>query len=488
MTKKEIGSALQIQSNNQEKLYQRWLAEIKENPHFKEDALAHDDNLQSYSKQFIEKMLFILSKSTLPNLPDEGLSGLFELWNTLKASWASQGMSAKSSALLIFSLKSALSKSQGDIFDSTTEKNQTQLNHILDFFGLLSFELYTAQQEGLIGRQSKQIAYLQNNSAYGVLIGQSSAMQVVYKAIGLILENDMTVLLQGESGTGKDIIASVIHQHSKRKKGPFITLNCGAIPKDLLESELFGHEKGSFTGADQQRLGKFELADGGTLFLDEIAEMSLELQVKLLRVLQNREIERVGGSKNIPINVRVIAATHQNLEEAIKQNRFREDLFYRLNVFPIYIPPLRDREQDILLLAQHFISHYAKQFQVPASMLSNDAEAYLLKNPWKGNVRELQNSIQRALVIANGQIITASHLSYKPGLTPPVLSQMPLKQLQSPKKLKTLDEIESEAISHTLQIKKGNIKQSAEALGISRATLYKKAQKYNLDLKNPLNL
>ena len=204
-----------------------------------------------------------------------------------------------------------------------------ELNHLLDMFSILSFELYSHEQESLIGQQAEQIKYLQTTEgqAFGTLIGQSQAMKIVYQAIGLILENDVSVLLQGESGTGKDVIANVIHQHSNRKHHPFVAINCGAIPENLIESELFGHEQGAFTGADKERIGKFELANEGTIFLDEISELSLDQQTKLLRVIQNQEVERIGGSKKIPINVRIIAASNQPLETLVDEKSFEWTYF-----------------------------------------------------------------------------------------------------------------------------------------------------------------
>ena len=233
----------------------------------------------------------------------------------------------------------------------------------------MSFELYSNEQEKIVGKQSEQIKFLQNseNKAFGKLIGTSPAMQTVYQAIGLVLENDVSVLLQGESGTGKDVIANVIHANSNRKTKPFVAVNYGAIPANLIESELFGHEQGAFTGANEKRLGKFELADNGTLFLDEVSELSLDNQTRLLRVLQNKEIERVGGSSPIPINVRIVAASNKSLENLVEKDKFRLDLFYRLNVFPIHIPSLKERDNDVILLANHFIETFATKLNLKQS-------------------------------------------------------------------------------------------------------------------------
>ena len=364
-----------------------------------------------------------------------------------------------------------------------------KLEQVLDILGILTFEMYSVENEKLISRQSQQIQYLQthNLELEGKMIGSSLAINEVYKAIGLVLENDLTVLLEGESGTGKDLIATMIHSNSNRNKKPFVAINCGAIPRELIESELFGHEKGAFTGADTQRIGKFELAHGGTLFLDEIGELPLDLQVKLLRVLQNREIQRVGGANVIPVNVRIVAATNRPLKTLVDEKTFRLDLYYRLNVFPIIIPPLRDRDHDVIDLAEHFIEKYSIRFNSTKVILSNDAKQYLLRQFWEGNVRELENIIQRSVVLAQGQPITSALLSMQPGQMYQQLEQAKTDLLPAAKpiddtQILSLDEQEKEAISRALRIKKGNIMQVAKALGISRSTLYSKIEKYGISL------
>jgi two-component system nitrogen regulation response regulator GlnG len=242
------------------------------------------------------------------------------------------------------------------------------------------------------------------------LIGRSPAMVEVYKEIGRVARTEMTVLLMGESGTGKELVARAIHANSSRARGPFITVNMAAIPRDLMESELYGHERGAFTGAAERRPGKFELATGGTLFLDEIGEMPVELQAKLLRVLQEREIDRVGGSKPLPVDVRIIAATNADLSRSVEEGRFRRDLYYRLAVVPIRLPPLREREGDVILLARHFSTRYGEQLRGRPVTLARDAEPLLAAHAWPGNVRELQNVIQRALLKLPGTRLTARDL------------------------------------------------------------------------------
>ena len=396
-------------------LFNHWMNQIQTNEHYKELTKDELNRIQENSKDFLSRCL----KSTpeLSNINPNAIKPLLEFLRNIRKVHEQQGLSIRDTTLLTLSLKSSLTEYLKTLDQSAPTFDS--LNHILDMFSILSFELYANEQESLIGQQSQQIQYLQTNDglAFGTLIGQSQAMKVVYQAIGLVLENDVSVLLQGESGTGKDMIATVIHRHSNRKNHPFVAINCGAIPDNLIESELFGHEQGAFTGADKARIGKFELANNGTIFLDEISELSLDQQTKLLRVIQNQEVERIGGNKKIPINVRIIAASNKPLELLVKNNAFRMDLFYRINVFPIHIPNLVDRDQDILLLASYFIEKYSQKMNIPSSTLTTSGAQYLMNQPWPGNIRELENTIQRAIIICNGKPITDQVLMFKPGKT-----------------------------------------------------------------------
>lgn len=245
-----------------------------------------------------------------------------------------------------------------------------------------------------------------------LLVGNSPPMQEVYKTIGRVARSDATVLITGETGTGKELIATLLHETSGYSRGPLVKVNCAALPETLLESELFGHEKGAFTGAMNQRKGRFELANKGSIFLDEIGEMTLSTQKKLLRVLQEREFERVGGTVSVKIDTRVIAATNKVLQQEIEANRFREDLYYRLNVISIYLPPLRDRRDDIPLLVEHFLNKYRANARAAPARMSQQAMDALMEYDWPGNVRELQNLIERAVVMARGSIITPEHISF----------------------------------------------------------------------------
>jgi two-component system nitrogen regulation response regulator GlnG len=251
------------------------------------------------------------------------------------------------------------------------------------------------------------------------IIGTSANMQKVYKTIGQVVDNQATILIQGESGTGKELVAKTIHYNSPRWNQPFVAINCAAIPRDLLESELFGHEKGAFTGALERRIGKFELAEGGTLFLDEVGDIPLELQTKLLRVLQDREYSRVGGRDVLTANVRILAATNQDLEKVVKEKRFREDLYFRLKVIPIYLPPLRERSGDIALLISYFVDKINREMGIQISGVSPDAQKLLEEHAWPGNVRELENTLIRAAVLSSGPILFPKDFSLqnKPATT-----------------------------------------------------------------------
>lgn len=314
------------------------------------------------------------------------------------------------------------------------------------------------------------------NSIQGKLIGKSREMKDLFEKIIMVSGSDVTVLITGESGTGKELIADAIHRSSKRSGGPFVKVNIAALPKSLIESELFGYEKGAFTGADKMKKGRFELAHGGTIFLDEIGDLDFSLQIHLLRVLQEKSIERVGGSETIPVDVRIIAATHQNLEEKIKKNEFREDLYYRLNVFPVYSPRLRDRKADIVLLADYFLEIYSTRAEKKINRISTDAIDLLVSYHWPGNVRELENCIERAVILCSEDVIRNYHL-------PP--------SLQIPDKtngLGTLEErtemFEKEIIIDTLKQTNGNISNAAKKLGSTKRILGYKITKLGINYKS----
>ena len=295
-------------------------------------------------------------------------------------------------------------------------------------------------------------------------------MQEVLAIVERVAPSNSTVLLGGESGVGKDLIARAIHQHSKRAAGPFIKINCTAIPENLLESELFGYEKGAFTGAVGSKPGKFELADKGTIFLDEIGDVPSTIQVKLLRVLQEREFERLGGTKTLKVDVRVVAATNQDLRAALEQGTFREDLFYRLNVVPISIPPLREHKEDIPYLVDHFIQRFAREGEKPITGITPAAQKMLMEFHWPGNVRELENIIERAVALSTGTVLDVGdiRLDFSPTKTAasPIAAGVPF-----PPEGQTLEQLEDEIIKEALRRSNGNKSQAARLLGLSRNAL-----------------
>jgi two-component system NtrC family response regulator len=315
----------------------------------------------------------------------------------------------------------------------------------------------------------RQMQQMLNNDAFEGLIGASSAMQSVFNSIRKVASTDAPVLILGESGTGKEMVARAIHQKSLRKDGPFVAINCSAIPETLLESELFGHERGAFTGAHVQRKGRIEMANGGTLFLDEIGEIPLPLQVKLLRFLQERSIERVGGRQEIVIDARVIAATNADLKKNMQNGTFREDLFYRLAVVQIVLPALRERDSDVRLLAKYFLKHFSEQFNKAGLVFDQDALRALSKHSWPGNVRELQNNVKRAVIMAEGKRLTARDLDLTVSSTG---NSVTLKDAR--------EAVEREMIEQALRKHLGKIAPAAAELGVSRPTLYELMDKLKI--------
>ncbi|HEY3360164.1 MAG TPA: sigma-54 dependent transcriptional regulator [Polyangia bacterium] len=306
------------------------------------------------------------------------------------------------------------------------------------------------------------------------LIARDPAMLAVALAVRKVAPTDATVLLLGESGTGKEVVARTLHRESRRREGPFVAVNCAALSDTLLESEVFGHEKGAFTGAVAARRGRFELADGGTLFLDEVAELRPQLQAKLLRVLQERHFERVGGTRTIEVDVRVLAATNRDLGEELRAGRFREDLYHRLAVFPVALPPLRDRPGDVLPLAEHLLTRAARQLGRPGLELDDSARAALAAYAWPGNVRELANVLERGAILAEGREISAEHLRLGVGFTPTTFAPT------DPVFEGTLADLEREAIRRVLAATGGHRKKAAARLGIGLRTLYEKLREYKL--------
>ncbi|MEN3190310.1 MAG: sigma-54 dependent transcriptional regulator [Atribacterota bacterium] len=341
-------------------------------------------------------------------------------------------------------------------------------------------------------RLSREVIHLRSQleGRYSLegIIGKSPKMQKIFTAIKKLGEVDSTVLLQGESGTGKDIIARAIHFKSFRREGPFIVVNCAALPQCLLESELFGYERGAFTGAVARKLGKFQLANKGTLFLDEISTLSLDTQAKLLRAVENKQIEPLGGNKSIKIDVRIIVASNDNLEKLVGQGAFRADLFYRLSIIPIYLPPLRDRKEDIPLLADHFLKVFNKKYsQVSSKSISKEFLSLLMEYSWPGNVRELSNVIERAVVMSEGSVLTPKDLPYDiriqhkgEGLFLSNTLSEERKDSFKDIKISLIRDYEIKSIIRELKETGWNKSKAAERLGISRRSLLYKLKKYRI--------
>jgi DNA-binding NtrC family response regulator len=378
---------------------------------------------------------------------------------------------APQAALLITAPLGPILYQGGHFYDFSGPNLKQDINGIL---------LSIAREMGLSGTPgSPKAASAQRRQQFGVIIGRSKGINEIYALIENLKDSCATVLIQGESGTGKELVAQTLHQTGKRKDHPFVALNCGAIPANLIESELFGHEKGAFTTAMYRRKGKFEIAHGGTLFLDEIGELDRDLQVKLLRVLQEKEFQRVGGNRSYATDVRVIAATSRDLKKAVREGHFRADLFYRLNVVPMLIPPLRERAEDIPLLLDHFFEKFARDMARPVPLLTPDANALLLKYAYHGNVRELINIVERLVVICfNGKIAcedlpveVREESSEDRGETTRLLKELPNGGVP-------LQELEKELILKTLKLTSWNKAAAARMLGMTRRLLYLRLAQY----------
>lgn len=335
---------------------------------------------------------------------------------------------------------------------------------ILNLIVARAYHLYALEEE------NRRLAQRQANAPLGGLITASAAMQKICRTIEKVAPSDATTLLLGESGTGKELLARALHDLSNRAQKKFVAINCAAIPENLLESELFGYEKGAFTGAAKQTRGKIEYADGGTLFLDEVGDLPLALQAKLLRFLQERKVERIGGREEIPVDVRVVCATHQPLPKLIEESRFREDLFYRISEITVQIPPLRDREGDPTLLGHAFLEKFSQQQGRALRGFTQDALEMLERHPWPGNVRELENCIKRAVIMADGPQITGEDIGLDTGGGE--AEPLNLRQVR--------EAAERQALTRALGRVNGNIAQAAEVLGVSRPTLYDLLNRYGL--------
>ncbi|MFH1102582.1 MAG: sigma 54-interacting transcriptional regulator [Pseudomonadota bacterium] len=342
---------------------------------------------------------------------------------------------------------------------------------------VINLETIRLEKDQLREENRRLRSELTDRYRFANIVGNSNKMREVFQMISQVSQSNATVLIRGESGTGKELVANSIHYNSLRSKNPFIKVNCVALPVNLIESELFGHEKGAFTGAVRQKMGKFEMADKGTIFLDEIGSIGIDVQVKLLRVLQEKEFERVGGQRTIKADVRIIAATNKDLEQAVGDETFRGDLYYRLNVFPIYLPPLREHKTDILLLADHFLEKYARENQKEIRRFSTPAIDMLMQYHWPGNVRELENCIERAVLLCEERVIHSYHLppTLQTGTESDTLPSLGLEE--------AVENMEREMLIDALKNARGNITQAA---GILKTTVRKfayKAKRHGVDFR-----
>ncbi len=343
---------------------------------------------------------------------------------------------------------------------------------------VINLETIRLEKEKLREENKRLKNELENKYRINNIIGNSNKMREVYQMISQVSKSNATVLIRGESGTGKELVANSLHYNSLRSKGPFVKVNCAALPVNLIESELFGHEKGAFTGAVKQKLGKFELAHKGTIFLDEIGSVGLDIQMNLLRVLQEKELERLGGDKTIRVDVRIVAATNRNLERSVKKETFRDDLYYRLNVFPIYLPPLRERKTDILLLADHFLEKYAIENSKDIRRFSTPAIDMLMDYHWPGNVRELENCVERAVLLCQEGVIHSYHLppTLQTGLESDTLPTMSIEE--------AVENVEKEMLIDALKNAKGNITVATKLLKTTVRKFSYKAKKYGIGYRH----
>jgi len=379
-------------------------------------------------------------------------------------------------------------------FGSRDHAMQALRNGAHDYFGkpfdideLIVVVKRALEKQHLLRQVEDLRSRLADQVRFDRLIGSSEPMQQVFRLLKRVCASDVTVLIHGESGTGKELIAQALHFNSPRRDGPFVSINCAAIPENLLESELFGHERGAFTGAVAQKPGRFEMADKGTIFLDEIGDMPMALQAKMLRVLQERTVERVGGTKPLPVDVRVVAATNKILQKEVETGRFREDLFFRLNVVPIMLPPLRERGADVLMLANHFLKVYNQKFNRTIAAFTPDTAEALLQHTWPGNVRELENAVQRAIILSTGDTITREdlppnigHTEPHPDLEPRIPAEEDFSMPLTDKIAAIADRYEKAYIMAALQRASFHRQATADLLGISRKSLHNKMIKFGL--------
>ena len=443
-----------------------------------EDALGLFDDAGQllYANQFYER-LFDLTEDELRQMPPD------ELKATVNARFQTSGLAEWEHGLLYDNLEHELDECEDPIRSKPRSYYRSitkVLNNKGDFAGhVVSYrdmskmlQIQEMEAEVLRLRAELEVAH-----SFDEIVGKSENMQQMFSLMQRADESDITVLITGESGTGKELVARAIHAYSPRRSAPFITVNCAAIPEPLIESELFGHEQGAFTGATKKRIGKFEYANKGTIFFDEIGDMQWALQAKLLRVLQERKIQRVGSTTTIPIDIRVLTATNQNLEAAVEAGTFRQDLYYRIAAYPIEVPPLRERRDDIPLLANYFLRKYAKGMMKSIKAFSDGALLLLMQYDFPGNVRELENMIERAVLLETTELLQPTSL---PSQISSVISTQPILYTRDSTGIVPLEEVERQTLAHALKVMDNDVTKAAQALKIHRSTLYRKVKLYQL--------
>ena len=443
-----------------------------------EDALGLFDDAGQllYANQFYER-LFDLTEDELRQVPPD------ELKATINARFQTSELAEWEHGLLYDNLEHELDEC-GDPIRSKPRSYYRSITKVLnnkgDFAGYvvsyrdMSKMLQIQEMEAEVLRLR---AELEVTHSFDEIVGKSENMQQMFSLMQRAEESDITVLITGESGTGKELVARAIHAYSPRRSAPFITVNCAAIPEPLIESELFGHEQGAFTGATKKRIGKFETANKGTIFFDEIGDMQWGLQAKLLRVLQERKIQRVGSTTPIPIDIRVLTATNQNLAAAVEAGTFRQDLYYRIAAFPIVVPPLRERRDDIPLLANYFLRKYAKSMMKSIKAISDGALLLLMQYDFPGNVRELENMIERAVLLETAALLQPNNLSSQMSSE---ISTQPILFIPDSTGIVPLEEVERQTLAHALKVMDNDVTKAAQALKIHRSTLYRKVKLYQL--------
>ena len=435
-----------------------------------------DEGYLLFANQYYQQ-LFDLSEGELRQMPPD------ELKATVNARFQASGLAEWEHGLLYENLEHDLDECGAPIRSKPRSYYRSitkVLNNKGDFAGhVVSYRdmskmLQIQEMEAEVLRLR---AELEVTHSFDEIVGKSENMQQMFSLMQRANESDITVLITGESGTGKELVARAIHAYSPRRSAPFITVNCAAIPEPLIESELFGHEQGAFTGATKKRIGKFEYANKGTIFFDEIGDMQWVLQAKLLRVLQERKIQRVGSTTTIPIDIRVLTATNQNLAAAVEAGTFRQDLYYRIAAFPVEVPPLRERRDDIPLLADYFLRKYAKSMMKSIKAISDGALLLLMQYDFPGNVRELENMIERAVLLETTELLQPTSL---PSQKSSVISTQPILFTPDSTGIVPLEEVERETLAHALKVMDNDVTKAAQALKIHRSTLYRKVKLYQL--------